>query len=218
MARRWRGTIAALRGLRIAHNDLQHGNIMVESDGRLHLVDYDGVFLPGFRGESSPETGHKNYQHPQRSAEHYDDWIDNFPSLVVYLSLLALRSDRSLWDRFFNDDNLLLTQNDFSDPQNSKCLQALKQSPDAQVKTLATRLEEYCALPVEQVPDLESALGGSPAPPPSQPAPSNAGASTSPSGYRGFSRVSSNPKPSPVRCRLTTWFNAPNVAGTTIRD
>ena len=69
VAAQWRGGPAAsLRGLRIAHNDLQHGNVMVQGDGRIRLVDYDGIFLPQFQGEHSPEVGHKNYQHPQRTA------------------------------------------------------------------------------------------------------------------------------------------------------
>ena len=195
----WRGELAALRELKIAHNDLQHGNVMVEDDGRLHLVDYDGIFLPRFQGESSPEIGHKNYQHPQRAAENYDDQIDNFPALVIYLSLLALRSDQSLWDRFYNDDNLLLTQRDYADPKNSECLQTLKQSPDAQIKALATRLEEYCALPVQQVPDLESALRGEPAapsPPRSQP---TTGEHRTPTGggYREMLQNQTSPVPNP---------------------
>ena len=37
----WRGgPTASLRGLRIAHNDLQHGNVMVQRDGSIRLVDY----------------------------------------------------------------------------------------------------------------------------------------------------------------------------------
>ena len=90
LAARWRGVNVTLRGLRIAHNDLQHGNVMVQKQGALRLVDYDGIFLPGFDGQPSPEIGHPNYQHPMRSSQDYHAGIDNFPSLVVYLSLLAL--------------------------------------------------------------------------------------------------------------------------------
>ena len=47
IAAQWRGgTTASLRGLRIAHNDLQHGNVMVQGDGNIRLVDYDAMFLP----------------------------------------------------------------------------------------------------------------------------------------------------------------------------
>ena len=59
IAAKWRGgPIASLSGLRIAHNDLQHGNVMVQEDGSIRLVDYDGIYLPQFRGERSPELGH----------------------------------------------------------------------------------------------------------------------------------------------------------------
>ncbi len=158
VAAQWRGGPAAsLRGLRIAHNDLQHGNVMVQRDGSIRLVDYDGMFLPKFRGERSPELGHKNYQHPDRSAEHYDENVDNFPSMVIYLSLLAIASDPGLWD-FHDEDNLIFTNNDYADPGQSELFGRLKSSPDGAVAKLAERLEEYCALPVEKVPDLETVL------------------------------------------------------------
>ena len=180
VAAQWRGGPAAsLRGLGIAHNDLQHGNVMVQADGRIRLVDYDGMFLPRFRGERSPELGHKNFQHPLRTAEHYDAYVDNFPSLVIYLSLLAVASDPDLWS-FYNDDNLIFTRDDYADPGTSPLFDLLKKSPDPTVAKLTERLEECCALPVKDVPDLETILQGIPpstgpspatAPPVSPPAP-----------------------------------------------
>lgn len=158
IAAQWRGgPTASLRGLRIAHNDLQHGNVMVQRDGSIRLVDYDGMFLPQFRGQRSPELGHKNYQHPGRSSEHYDDQVDNFPSLVIYLSLLAIASDPGLWD-FYNEDNLIFIRNDYANPENSEVFGRLKSSSDPTVTQLTQRLEECCALPVEKVPDLEDIL------------------------------------------------------------
>ena len=160
MAARWRAVNGTLRGLGIAHNDLQHGNVMVQDQAALRLVDYDGIFLPRFQGEDSPELGHRHYQHPKRSAQDYHAGIDNFPSLVVYLSLLALRTDPRLWDRFYTQDNLLFTKDDFVDPANSDCFKVLKSSPDANVAELAVSLEELCARPLDQVPDLESVMQG----------------------------------------------------------
>ena len=178
IAAQWRGgTTASLRGLRIAHNDLQHGNVMVQGDGNIRLVDYDGMFLPKFRGERSPELGHKNYQHPQRSPEHYDDHIDNFPSLVIYLSLLAVASDPGLWSYFHNDDNLIFTGKDYAAPGSSEIFKGLKDSHDLTVAKLTKYLEECCVLPVDKVPDLETVLGDvacgrtSPSPPDPEPPP-----------------------------------------------
>lgn len=158
LAAHWRGgPVPNLRGLEIAHNDLQHGNVMVESDGSVRLVDYDGMFLPQFKGERSPELGHKNYQHPARTSDHYDENIDNFSSLVIYISLLAIASDPSLWS-FHNEDNLIFTRSDYDDPQQSELFLRLKQASDPAVAEMAKRLEEYCQLPVGQVPNLVTAL------------------------------------------------------------
>ena len=182
IAAQWRGGPAAnLSGLRIAHNDLQHGNVMAQVDGNIRLVDYDGIFLPQSRGERSPEEGHKNYQHPRRTADDYDTYVDNFPSLVIYLSLLAVASEPDLWQRFYNGDNLVFTRDDYADPGKSELFDLLKKSQDQTVAKLAERLEEYCKLPVKDVPDLETILHAGPqctapptasasAPPP-QPAP-----------------------------------------------
>ena len=162
VAAQWRGGPAAsLRGLGIAHNDLQHDNVMVQADGRIRLVDYDGIFLPQFRGERSPELGHKNFQHPLRTAEDYDAYVDNFPSLVIYLSLLAIASDPGLW-AFYNDDNLIFTRDHYADPGKSQLFDLLKKSPDQTVAKLTERLEECCALLVKDVPDLETVLRGIP--------------------------------------------------------
>ncbi len=173
IVRRWKGVADSLQHNRvaIAHNDLQHGNIMVQDDGTIRLVDYDGVFLPQYQGERSPEIGHQNFQHPQRDAGNYNERIDNFPAFVIYLSLRALAAQPDLWQQFNNDDNLILKKSDYQDPANSDCFRALRNNPDDDVRNLAVKLEEYCALPVEQVPDLESILSGGNAAPPPPPAP-----------------------------------------------
>ncbi len=44
----------------IAHGDLQHGNILVVN-GQPVLIDYDGMFVPGFAGHTATELGLPNY-------------------------------------------------------------------------------------------------------------------------------------------------------------
>ena len=43
LAGRWRELVALLQRSEFAHGDLQHGNVMVDQDGQLRLVDFDGV-------------------------------------------------------------------------------------------------------------------------------------------------------------------------------
>ena len=169
VAARWRGLVSALGSLNIAHNDLQHGNVMVQQDRSLRLVDYDAMFLPQYAGQASPENGHQHFQHPLKTSQNYNESVDNFPALVIYLSLMALAADPGLWDRFYNDDNLLLRRVDYGDPANSQCFQALKSSQDDTVRYLTAYLEQCCSFQVEAVPNLESILNtqqGQPAPAP----------------------------------------------------
>ncbi len=188
IAAQWRGgTTSSLRGLRIAHNDLQHGNVMVQNDGNIRLVDYDGMFLPQFAGEKSPELGHKNYQHPERTSDDYADYVDNFPAMVIYLSLLAIAAEPQLWE-FNNEDNLILARTDYADPKKSEVFRRLKSSSDSSVVELTEKLIECCDLAVADVPDLETALQGirvtapapsSSAPPPPQHTPTQSTATPS---------------------------------------
>ena len=215
VAAQWRGgTTASLRGLRIAHNDLQHGNVMVQADGNIRLVDYDGMFLPQFRGERSPELGHKNYQHPQRSAADYGDYVDNFPALVIYLSLLAVAADPKLWT-FYNDDNLIFTGNDYADPGSSAVFNRLKKSRDPAVVKLTERLEEYCALPaVEAVPDLETILQGIP----SSTAPATASTTRSTPATKSTTATKSTPSSAPRPSAAPSRATAPTATGPSYRQ
>ena len=157
VADKWRETAAELQDLPIAHNDLQHGNIIVQTDGSIRLVDYDGIFLPQFQGHVSPEEGHRNFQHPERQGRDYGAHIDNFPALVIHLSLLAVAADPNLWQHY-NDDNLIFTKSDFDQPAQSNLFKTLKSNGDAAVRSLAALLEACCARPVADVPTLKNAL------------------------------------------------------------
>ena len=157
LASRWRGVDSSLDGEGIAHNDLQHGNILVREDGEIRLVDYDGFFLPAYQGQQSPESGHDNYRHPRRTVDDYDIFVDHFPSLVIYLSLRGLAVDPSLW-RFYGQNNLIFVKNDFLDPGNSAVFSQLKQSQDLHVIRLTEFLEQYCSLPVDATPELDTIM------------------------------------------------------------
>ena len=171
----WREIAGELQRLPAAHNDLQHGNIIIQPDKSIRLVDYDGIFLPQFQGNDSPEIGHSNFQHPQRSSSDYAAHIDNFPALVIYLSLLAVAANPDLW-KHYNDDNLIFTKNDFAQPKSSELFQTLKSNGDATIRNLAALLESYCARPVAETPTLEIALQSNGATPRNTP--------TSPTTYR----------------------------------
>jgi hypothetical protein len=157
-AGQWRKLVADMRQNKLAHGDYQHGNIMVTLNDELRLVDYDGMYCPAFGKGRSPELGHANFQHPRRLAENYDDSVDNFSALVIYLSLLALAEDPALWKEFYTVDNLLFVSADYKNPQNSKAFTRLLASKDPVIKQL-TALVQGCSMrSISDVPWFEESV------------------------------------------------------------
>src|SRR5919198_4871911 len=109
---KWVTLVRDLEAAQVAHGDLQHGNILVRG-GSIQLVDYDGMWVPALKGRNATETGHRAYQHPERSEQDYGQEIDRFSALVIYLSLAALERDATLWERFHTGDNLIFVREDF---------------------------------------------------------------------------------------------------------
>lgn len=125
LAAEWLRVVSALQTSGMAHGDLQHGNVIVDH-GRLRLIDHDGIFVPKMDGWSASEVGHQHYQHPKRTARHFDESLDNFSSIVIYLSLLALVERPGLWKEY-HDENLLFTKSDFLDPAASQLFGKVKE-------------------------------------------------------------------------------------------
>ncbi len=143
LAAKWRALVALLQNSEFTHGDLQHGNIMVDQDGRLRLVDFDGVWIPQLAGQSPPtEFGHPNYQHPLQHV--WDRWLDTFSALVIYLSLVALGKDPALWLALYNSKNLLFAKSDFFPPFKTEAWKQLAAMGDPQVDELVRRLQECC--------------------------------------------------------------------------
>jgi hypothetical protein len=153
LAYQWRGLARDVRGTGCAHGDYQHGNVLVTS-GELRLVDYDGMFVPAFAGEASPELGRPNYQHPSRSSHDYGPELDNFSAFVIYLSLRALALAPDLWE-FHDGENLVLTAADFRDPASSKALARMRAIDDVEVRALAGQFGALRAAAPCEVPPLE---------------------------------------------------------------
>lgn len=158
LAAQWRGIIAGIYGAHMAHGDLQHGNVVVDQGGFMRLVDYDPMYVPALKGEKSPELGHPDYEHPQRSEDDFSDNLDNFAALVIYISLIALVAEPELWGSFHTGNNLILTRKDYMDPIKSPCLKQLKGNPDTNVRTLTDILIDFCSKLPTQVIDLENVL------------------------------------------------------------
>jgi eukaryotic-like serine/threonine-protein kinase len=142
LAGAWRELVVRLQGAEFAHGDLQHGNVLVDDCGALRLVDFDCSWIGGFSGQQAPsETGHRNYQPENRP---WGRWMDTFPGMVIYLSLLALSKNPRPWDVLNTGENLLFRREDFSPPFDTPAWQHLSSIQDPQLDQLVTRLKECC--------------------------------------------------------------------------
>ena len=117
---------AWLRSQPFAHGDIKPDNIIVRSDGTLTLVDYDGMFVPAMKGQKSPTIGTKDFSHPLRTIDDFDETIDDFALATIALSLKAISLDSSLFNRFGASDRLLFSANDYLDLSKSQVLTALQ--------------------------------------------------------------------------------------------
>lgn len=94
----------------ISHGDLQHGNIMVKSDGSLVLVDYDSMYVPGLEDFDDEIKGLEGYQHPSRwKMKKMSRKADYFSELIIYTSLMTFAEIPSLWkDKNIKDTETML--------------------------------------------------------------------------------------------------------------
>ena len=124
---------AWLRSQPFAHGDIKPDNIMVRPDGSLTLVDYDGMFVPAMKGSISPTLGTKDFCHPLRTVNDFDETIDDFSLASIALSLKALSLNPTLLKDFGASDRLIFSADDYRDLGNSKViasLQTLFNDPD----------------------------------------------------------------------------------------
>lgn len=144
----------------IAHGDLQHGNLLVAGDDTLRLVDYDGMYVPDLAGLGGTERGHRNYQSPLRGNDDFGVELDRFSAWVIFMSLKAIATDPTLWNRLHQPSGefLLLTDEDFSSPGGSTGLQTLLAHPDQLVSGLADRVRSLAFQPLELLPPLSDAI------------------------------------------------------------
>jgi hypothetical protein len=146
---------------RIAHGDLQTGNLMVSGGGaEIQLIDYDGMYVDEIKDIGSTELGQVNFQHPQRrSTNPFGPGLDRFSLIALTVSLKALRADPSLWRKTNSEvDAILFRANDFTDPGASQTFALLAANPD--LATDAKNFALVCKAPMDKAPSLADFLAG----------------------------------------------------------
>ena len=148
MAGRRRRHAAAQDGSRRHRQRQLHGQrVPAEARGLRRLLHP----CPG--RQESRRSRSQHFQHPNRPGYYASD-MDAFPALVIYLSLLALHSDRSLWDRYHTDKNLIFHAEDYRAPRATPIWRDLDSNPDPDVRRLTAALTGMCDAPINSLPPL----------------------------------------------------------------
>jgi hypothetical protein len=163
LAVNWLRVVRDLERRGVAHGDLASGNCLVHRSD-FTLIDYDDFLVPSLVSGPPRGAGVPDFQHPGR-AGYFGPKMDAFPALVIYLSLLALESDASLWRRYHTGENLIFTAGDYAAPRATQVWQDLAGSRDPAIRRLTDVLATMCEAPVESLPPLSRITGRAALPP-----------------------------------------------------
>ena len=110
------------------------------------------VLFKGFRTglQFEPEDGDQDCQHPKRKNFVYDQKIDRFSALVIYLGLLAISENIEL--KSHRGEEFIFQKSDFLKPNESKLFKKLD-GMSSEIKSLSSKLQEYCN---EDKPNIDS--------------------------------------------------------------
>ncbi|VVE31318.1 hypothetical protein PIN31115_03645 [Pandoraea iniqua] len=152
---------AFLEKERIAHGDIQTGNLMVSGGGAgVQLIDYDGMWIDEIKDLGSSELGHVNFQHPGRKASNpFDATLDRFSLISLWFAIEALRTDPSIWWKTNSEvDSIVFRANDFMDPGSSPAFALL--ATNTALSQRANAFAAICSSPMQKAPTLGEFIAG----------------------------------------------------------
>lgn len=147
LSRRFDALAARLVADDWAHGDLKPENIVQTPDDELQLIDLDAMFLPSMEGRRTPELGTSTYQHPTRTTNDFNRWLDHYPAALLSTQLRAFAFDPTLHTRhaqpgiyLFMPDQILSGES----PAYDEVLDLFARKCDAVHYRLARALRQPC--------------------------------------------------------------------------
>ena len=92
-----------------AHGDVKPENIIVDSDYKMTLIDFDAMWRPELNIAGPTEIGTLAYRHPNRDASHFHKHIDDYSFALISTALAALALDREAMEQHIKPDKSIFT-------------------------------------------------------------------------------------------------------------
>lgn len=142
----------------VSHGDLQHGNIIVNRDGKLCLVDYDSMFVPALQHCEDEIKGLAGYQAPARRKNKYlSPYADYFSEWIIYTSIIVFATYPHLWEELqvYNTETLLFSSKDIEEKCSSELFRELCKDPN--ISPFIEKIKEYIDAPtLENIEPLDN--------------------------------------------------------------
>lgn len=158
LADAWRATVSGLDVAGFTHGDLAADNVLIETGGRIVLVDHDTCDW-GESGLAQTTPGTAGYAHPRFDPRVDGRYRDAFASLVIYVALRALAIRPDLRQRGGDGPTaiggaLLFGAADLAKPEASALFGLLRGLGSPPVEALAHALREACRTTLAAVPTV----------------------------------------------------------------
>lgn len=151
----------------MAHGDLSDENIIVNPKGEIFLIDYDSFYYWKWDKNIPQSTvGVEWYQHPERmngKSPYLNTSMDYFSQQVIYLSLLAIAEDPSMFKED-TEKGLLFKGGDFANLksfQNSPTYQKISTIRNSEIQNRLQELERSMSgslSEVKSIVDLKNSI------------------------------------------------------------
>ena len=113
----------------IVHGDIHPGNIHIDSNGKIILLDIDHLWIQSSRPVKD-YGGNRNYQHPLRKDNKYLlKEADYFSELIIYANIYIALKSPELYSELCTDGNIF-TENDYISPESSPVMKRLEENKD----------------------------------------------------------------------------------------
>lgn len=104
----------------IIHGEIKPENILVDEDGSLVLVDYDGMYVPNIEELDTCEQESSNKSRSLYKESVFMDSTDDYPLIAILLSLKIISHNPNIIKERFIFDYLLFNNDDINDISKSR--------------------------------------------------------------------------------------------------